>query len=113
MKDINLSVIPHIARILKRYKTRAKRYSYSPAKTILWFWKQPEKFVFDSFGTTDYTREEILKQKDILVEGNVVYIKPHVILVMSSGDNDVRYFQTDAEMEAFVDNLNKLGVKTI
>ncbi len=87
-------------------KDKTARYVYKEEKVRgFWFMKKiyPAGFyktiLCDSYGII--SKEEILKNKNLIIENNTVYYKPYLEITMSNGKNYSVFFENEKELNTF------------
>lgn len=114
MKENILANISEISSVCYKLKRINYQYIYVPAKKILGFWNRPEHFdVVGGFSTWECTRKEVESNYTILLEGNTVYHKPYVEFNMTNRDSHTRYFETDEELNEYVEKIKASGINLI
>lgn len=99
MKKINIDQICSIESVLKE---RNSWYVYKKEIKFLGIKLRKEGFyIYDEFIRTEKISENIY----LLIEDNKVYLKPHIIMKMSNGELDRKFFETEEDLNVFVYNL--------
>lgn len=106
MKDFKKINTAQICSIRSYIKLSCDHYTYTKARTFLFFWKRSEGFYFYTFskGPVFITKEQIEKENNNLYcEGNTVYYKPHIEFRMSNQSLHTKFFESEEELIKFVD----------
>lgn len=100
-------------------------YYYPKSESIFHVYKNERKFfsfilrkggfyydpIFDSATFT--TKEEIEADGELYCEGNKVFFKPHIEILMSNKVKHRKYFQTEAEMYKYIERPEFYGIPFI
>lgn len=84
-------------------------YYHSKDTKICFFWKHKAGFYRVCFDEDDgpLTKEEIESEGELVIRGEKVYYKPHLIIKMCDGNKYEKYFETKEELEAYYNELIK------
>lgn len=91
-----------------------KWYEFREAKRFL-FWKKEEGFYnIYTIGAPEYiSNEEIEADGRFFIKDQKVHYKPHLVFRMSDGSNPEKYFNTEQELQDFMESEEMKLVKWI
>jgi hypothetical protein len=119
MKHLNTELnVSQICSIRTFRKAPYIYLAYEPEKRYLFFWKRPAGFygVWPTHEAKCYTEEMVNNgeyNKNLYVDGGVVYYKPHVEITMSNDRKHTWYFQTEEELDTFLKRGELVSVNWI
>lgn len=90
-------------------------YQYKKAKKIFFFWLRKEGYYWImTLGKHEYmTVEEIEKDRRYICKDERVYYKPHLEIKMSNQNTHEIYFETEKELQEFMETDVMKGVNWI
>lgn len=97
-----------ICSISKRINDICHWYYYRPKDIrVCFFWKLKAGFYRVCFDEDDgpITKEEIETNSELIVKGEIVFYKPHLIIKMCDGNKYEKYFKTKEDLETFYNDL--------